>query len=233
MLELVALPATPPSSLVRAGPTPSPKAKTQLLWTTRKPRCSDYGVARHYAFKRWGHYFCNPCDLWDALPPDTTQKSSIHSSRYECTAEHTHFSYPTTLRRDDCCYFRQRKRTIGIVAPPGCFSVEVQRNSSVDDEQEVSSESDSCVSSSFKEQNDTSRSSVLLLTEDNQSKSTTYTATTTTDTATSDESSQTAALKAWIKVLEGKVALLRQQNKLLCKEVQKINGPKLSSVRDG
>jgi hypothetical protein len=89
------------------------------------------------------------------------------------------------------------------------------------------------VSSSFKEQNDTSRSSVLLLTEDNQSKSTTYTATTTTDTATSDESSQTAALKAWIKVLEGKVALLRQQNKLLCKEVQKINGPKLSSVRDG
>ena len=46
-------------------------------------------------------------------------------------------------------------------------------------------------------------------------------------------SSQTAALKAWIKVLEGKVALLRQQNKLLCKEVQKINGPKLSSVRDG
>ena len=195
MLELVALPATPPSSLVRAGPTPSPKAKTQLLWTTRKPRCSDYGVARHYAFKRWGHYFCNPCDLWDALPPDTTQKSSIHWSRSACITEHTHFSHPTTLRRNDC-YFRRRKRTVGIVArrvtaPPGCVSFEVQKSSG--DKQEVSSESDSCVSSSFKEQNDTSRSSVLLLTEDNQSKSTTYTATTTTDTATSDEQSNSSA----------------------------------------
>ena len=157
-------------------------------------------MTRHYAFKGRGYLFCNPCDLWDALPPDTTQKSSIHSSRYECTAEHTHFSYPTTLRRDDCCYFRQRKRTIGIVAPPGCFSVEVQRNSSVDDEQEVSSESDSCVSSSCKEQNNTSS----LLTEDNQSTSTTYTTTTSTAAAISDESSQSVALKARIIYSRGR-----------------------------
>ena len=142
--------ATPPGALLRVGTTPSPKTE-RILRTTRKPRCSDFGIARHYAFRGRGFFFCNPCDLWDALPPDASQKASINSLKFSCTASHTHFSHPTTQRQEDC-YSRRRKRTVASLssvvtariagAAPGIIN---NNNSSADDE---STESNSSASSS-------------------------------------------------------------------------------------
>jgi hypothetical protein len=110
-IELDASLASPPSSLARVGATPSPKAE-RVLRKTRKPRCSDFGMASHSALKGQGFFFCNPCDLWDALLPDTTQKARMNSLTYACTAKHSHFSHPTTLQRENCYtrrFLRRRK----------------------------------------------------------------------------------------------------------------------------
>ena len=48
IIELDASLATPPSSLARVGATPSPAKAERVLRKTRKLRCSDFGMARHY-----------------------------------------------------------------------------------------------------------------------------------------------------------------------------------------
>ena len=78
--------------------------------TLRRPRCSDFGRTRHYAFNGQGFMFCAPCDLWDSLPPDTSKRNSVNSRRFGCKASHIYFSHPTTLKSEGC--FEQRKRTV-------------------------------------------------------------------------------------------------------------------------
>ncbi|KAI2505217.1 hypothetical protein MHU86_9213 [Fragilaria crotonensis] len=108
--------ATPPGASARVGSTPSPNKTDRILrGTTRKPRCSDFGKTRHFAFHGQGFMFCNACDLWDALPPDATNKVSIDSLKFGCTANHTYFSHPTTLRKQDCYIRRKRKVVIPIL----------------------------------------------------------------------------------------------------------------------
>jgi hypothetical protein len=94
--------ATPPSASTRAATTP-PTRSTRLL-RGRLPRCSDFGLHRHFAFQgRQKYFFCNPCDLWDARLPDCSKKMSSDSRRYACTAGHSCFSHPTSLRKDYRC----------------------------------------------------------------------------------------------------------------------------------
>jgi hypothetical protein len=103
--QLVAALATPPSvSRVVATTTPAQTTRRTLRPLhdgRRKPRCSDFGPSRHYAFQgQQGFFFCHPCDLWDALPLDASKKISGLSRMYSCTANHESFSHPTALRSD-------------------------------------------------------------------------------------------------------------------------------------
>jgi hypothetical protein len=103
--QLVAALATPPSvSRVVATTTPAqttPRTLRPQHDGRRKPRCSDFGPSRHYAFQgQQGFFFCHPCDLWDALPPDASKKISGLSRMYSCTANHESFSHPTALCSD-------------------------------------------------------------------------------------------------------------------------------------
>ena len=66
------------------------------------PTCVDYGISRHFSFAGNGFFFCHGCDIWDSIPPDQRKKSSRTSARLACTAKHTSFSHPTTLRKDYC-----------------------------------------------------------------------------------------------------------------------------------
>jgi hypothetical protein len=50
--------------------TPVTPRTLRPLHGRKKPRCSDFGFSRHYTFQGQGFFFCHPCDLWDALPPD-------------------------------------------------------------------------------------------------------------------------------------------------------------------
>jgi hypothetical protein len=110
--------ATPPSASIRVGTTPSPKTEQLLRATTakRKPRCSDFGTAWHFAFQGQGYLFCSSCDLWDALPPDLNKKVSMNSLKFGCKANHKYFSHPTSLRKEDC-YVRRRRTVVLAVAP--------------------------------------------------------------------------------------------------------------------
>jgi hypothetical protein len=92
--------ATPPSATNRVATTP-PTTTTRFL-RGRLPRCSDFGLNRHFAFEGQRFFFCHPCDLWDARLPDSSTKMSAVSRRYACTAGHLCFSHPTSLRRDYC-----------------------------------------------------------------------------------------------------------------------------------
>lgn len=101
------------ASVVAVLDPPSATPSTRVLRasvTSRKPRCSDFGRTRHYAFNGQGFMFCAPCDLWDSLPPDTSKRNLINSRRFGCKASHKYFSHPTTLKNEDC--FEQRKRTV-------------------------------------------------------------------------------------------------------------------------
>jgi hypothetical protein len=91
---------TPPSASNRFAATPPAKIEQRLRG--RLPRCSDFGVARHYAFQNKGFYFCNPCDMWDALLPDCSRKVSGMSARSACIASHNTCSHPTSLRSEHC-----------------------------------------------------------------------------------------------------------------------------------
>jgi hypothetical protein len=55
-MELDVTLETPPSALCRVGTTSSPKTE-RMLRTSRKPRCSDFGVSRHFAFQGQGFFF--------------------------------------------------------------------------------------------------------------------------------------------------------------------------------
>lgn len=79
--------------------------------TPRRPRCTDFGRTRHYAFNGQGFLFCSPCDLWDSLPPDKDTRITIDSRRYGCKANHKSFSHPTTLKGKQGC-FEGRRRTL-------------------------------------------------------------------------------------------------------------------------
>jgi hypothetical protein len=106
--------ATPPSASIRAGATPSPKTDQLLRATTalRKQTCTDFRTARRFAFQGQGYFFCNSCNLWDALPADANKKVSMNSLRFGCKANHKYFSHPTALRKEDC-YIR-RKRIVPV-----------------------------------------------------------------------------------------------------------------------
>ena len=82
----------------------------------RKPRCSDFGKTRHFAFNGQGFMLCGPCDLWDSLPPDASKRNSIKSCRFGCKAGHLYFSHPTTLKMEGC-FAEQRKRQTTATAP--------------------------------------------------------------------------------------------------------------------
>ncbi|KAI2496094.1 hypothetical protein MHU86_18420 [Fragilaria crotonensis] len=64
--------------------------------------CTDYGRTRHFAFRGQGFFFCNPCDLWDDRLPDSNIKGSRLSTRFRCTANHSCFSHPTSVRNEYC-----------------------------------------------------------------------------------------------------------------------------------
>ena len=89
--------ATPPGIFNQVAKTPPPKSE-RLLRGTRLPRCSDFGPARHFIFQDQGFNFCSPCDLWDACLPDCSKNMSRVSARYACTAGHSCFSHPTSVR---------------------------------------------------------------------------------------------------------------------------------------
>jgi hypothetical protein len=89
--------ATPPGAFNQVAKTPPPKSE-RLLRQTRLPRCSDFGLARHFIFHNQGFNFCSPCDLWDACLSDCSKKMSRESARYACTAGHKFFSHPTSKR---------------------------------------------------------------------------------------------------------------------------------------
>ena len=99
--ELEAALDTPPSASNQLDTTMAPpqKRSERISRQQRLPRCSDFGRARHYAFQGQGFLFCNSCDLWDALLPDSSAKVSAMSRRFACTANHTVFSHPTSLQR--------------------------------------------------------------------------------------------------------------------------------------
>jgi hypothetical protein len=116
MEEDESLLAPSPSASIRAGATPSPKTYQVLRATTalRKPRCTDFGTARRFAFQGQGYFFCNSCNLWDALPADANKKVSMNQTC--CKTNHKYFSHPTALCKEDC-YIRQ-KRTVPVVLAP-------------------------------------------------------------------------------------------------------------------
>ena len=100
-VELEASLDTSPSASNRLdiSKTPPQKRSERISRQQRSPRCSDFGRARHYAFQGRGFLFCNSCDLWDALLPDSSAKVSATSRRFACTANQSVFSHPTSLRK--------------------------------------------------------------------------------------------------------------------------------------
>ena len=92
--------------------------------------------------------FFYPCGLWDALPPDATQKASSYSPKFGCTANHSHFAHPTTLQSEDC-YFRRRKRTVAVPSSWASASIIAAAPTSLlVDNTSMSTDFDSCVSNS-------------------------------------------------------------------------------------
>ena len=96
---------TPPGASRRVAETPPPP-RERILRGTRLPRCSDYGLERHSIFKDQGFHFCSSCDLWDARVPDCNKTMSRVSTRYACTAGHTSFLHPTSIRKTHCSMHR-------------------------------------------------------------------------------------------------------------------------------
>jgi len=94
--------ASPPSFSISPSIPATPVTPKTLrpLHGRRKPRCSDFGFSRHYTFQGQGFFFCHPCDLWDALPPDKHKTVSGDSRTYCCTAGHESFSHPTAHQSD-------------------------------------------------------------------------------------------------------------------------------------
>ena len=92
---------TPPSATNRVSDSTSREQKRseRISRKQQTPRCSDFGHSRHFSFEGQGLLFCNPCDLWDALLPDCSAKVSVTSRTFACTAEHTAYSHPTSVRR--------------------------------------------------------------------------------------------------------------------------------------
>ena len=121
-----------------------PRATTSL----RKPRCTDFGRARHFAFRQGQQYlFCGPCDLWDALPPDRNKKASIGSHRFGCTANHLYFSHPTTLKPQNSYDKRMRTtvlRRATLHDDTGVALDTISSTSSGDDKSICTSSSSSC-----------------------------------------------------------------------------------------
>ena len=103
--------------------------------TPRRPRCTDFGRTRHYAFNGQGFLFCSPCDLWDSLPPDKDTRITIHSRRFGCKANHKSFSHPTTLKGTQGC-FEERRRAL-----PQRASTSVNTTIGLQDDDESSSHS--------------------------------------------------------------------------------------------
>lgn len=146
--------ATPPSASNRLAVTPP--AKTERILRGRLPRCSDFGVARRYAFKNKGFLFCNPCDMWDALLPDCSKKISGISARFACIASHETFSHPTSLRSEHC---RTTSRILTIatattetesVASSSCSSEMNVGDSKCEDKDDLfEEEDDSSIDTSF------------------------------------------------------------------------------------
>jgi hypothetical protein len=106
--------STPPSASTRAATTP-PSPSERLLRGRRKPMCTDYGRTRHFAFRGQGFFFCSPCDLWDDRLPDSNMKASRVSTRFGCTANHSSFSHPTSIRNEHCRSSTVRSNVAAVV----------------------------------------------------------------------------------------------------------------------
>ena len=66
---------TPPSALTQMAVTP-PENTAERFLRRRLPKCSDFGIARHFLFRGQGFFFCNPCDTWGSLPADRDKRCS-------------------------------------------------------------------------------------------------------------------------------------------------------------
>lgn len=185
----------------------------------RKPRCSDFGKTRHFAFHGQGFMFCGPCDLWDSLPPDASKRNSINSRRFGCKAGHLYFSHPTTLKMEGC--FEQRKRQQTATAAP------IVRQLLMDDEDD-----DSVISQSSSERSSTSSSSSKSSTNTSgatggataapciggadetsvtERSSTTINAWSYAEQADYQQEQSEMALRLQVETLNGKIVLMRQK----------------------
>jgi hypothetical protein len=197
--------ASPPS-VARIATPPSRNSKRLLrrasATTTRKPRCSDYGSSRHFAFKGAKKYFfCSACDLWDALPPDASKKISMDSLKFGCKANHTYFSHPTTLRKEDCYSGRQR-RTPRPTSNPATRSrarrLDMNTSGNESSKESFSSSSDSSTTSSDNKQTGNDNQPLVLPHGDSV-----------------NDNQQRVAVQAVVEQLKGKVVLLQGWNRQL------------------
>lgn len=197
--------ASPPSAARIATP-PSRNSKRLLrrasATTTRKPRCSDYGSSRHFAFKGGKRYFfCSACDLWDALPPDASKKISMDSLKFGCKANHTYFSHPTTLRKEDCYSGRQRRTPRPTSNPATRSRARLDMNTSDNEssKEKFSSSSDSSTTSSDNKQTSDDNNQPLVLPHGDSA----------------NDNQQLVAVQAVVEQLKGKVVLLQGWNRQL------------------
>ncbi|KAI2498484.1 hypothetical protein MHU86_16010 [Fragilaria crotonensis] len=244
--------ATPPSASIRAGPTPSPKTDQLLRATTamRKPRCTDFGTARRFAFQGQGYFFCSSCDLWDALPADTNKKVSMDSLMFGCKANHKYFSHPTALRNDDC-YIRRKGTAVLAPAPSSthvCPTIVVD-NMLLDDAIESEEESN-CSSSATTptrssdvlrnvcHDNDvdeisTSTNNNQPLMDDGSGVADNFIIPGSVTCSDPDDTRSPLLLRALVEQLKGKLALLKERNRRLLIENKKLrNDARLKERND-
>ena len=173
--------------------------------TPRRPRCTDFGRSRHYAFNGQGFLFCSPCDLWDSLPPDKDARMTIHSRRFACKANHRVFSHPTTLRGKQGC-FEERRR----ILPQRAFS-SVNASTSI-----LQDEDKSCHSLSSTSTSSNAASVAVGTTDDIEEQ--------THDIAGNGEGGEheslnslsiVMALQVEVEKLKGKLLLLQERNRVI------------------
>ncbi|KAI2497531.1 hypothetical protein MHU86_16985 [Fragilaria crotonensis] len=243
--------ATPPSASIRAGPTPSPKTDQLLRATTamRKPRCTDFGTARRFAFQGQGYFFCSSCDLWDALPADTNKKVSMDSLMFGCKANHKYFSHPTALRNEDC-YIRRKRTAVLAPAPSSthvCPTIVVD-NMLLDDA--IESEESNCSSSATTptrssdvlrngcHDNDvdeisTSTNNNQPLMDDGSGVADNFIIPGSVTCSDPDDTRSPLLLRALVEQLKGKLALLKERNRRLLIENKKLrNDARLKERND-
>ena len=168
----------------------------------------------------------------------------MNTLTFDCTANHGHFSHPTALQREDC-YFGRRKRTVAVpssgaqarITAPAPTSLLVDNSCKPE-------ESDSCASNSTRtgESDNNSYSVHSSGTNDNQSNNNqpvldthSYTtgatntggmlfgAVSTSVLVTTDRHEcNPTELQARIELLNGKVALLQEQNGRLRRENKQL-----------